>query len=176
MTPTEKFNLELKRKLDEKLSQSSLYALMSDFNEEVSHYPASKFENLKDKRQRAVEDMSGKLYAFHTVFSVPLNNYANSVVLISNETPVHLMAQEAAHFIVELETFYAETKKANSVQELQQYYKKFTLKPKQIVDALVSDLKMYAELYEFELDVKSVLNTLNEEKSNLKELKKVKKS
>ena len=180
MTPTEKFNLELKERLEQKLSESALVKLMSDFNKEVSHYPASLFDNLKDKRQRAVEAMSSQLYPFHTVFSLPMNNYSSSVVLISNEVPVFLMAKEAAHFVFELENFYLETKKANSVQELQQYYKRFTLKPKQVVDALLEDLKMYAKKYEFEtkhnfvLDIKEVLAVFNEEKLRLKEISKVK--
>lgn len=167
MTPTEENNVNIMKRNNDKLSKSALYGLMSEFVNEVSKYPSAHIECAKDKRQQAVERACAPIYPAHTVFNVSFNDYGNSIILIANEMPVKYMALEAAAFAFHLENFYKEIKKGNSVQELQQYYKKFTLKPKQILDALILDLKQSAEDHKFELDIKASIAEFQAEKQRL---------
>ena len=158
---------DVQQRLATKLNESKAFTLMHDFQEEVAKYPAAHISCNNPKREAAVLKASEPLYKFHTVFSTPKNEYGNSVILVSNDMVIPYMAKEVAAFVYHLEVFYQEIKKANNVQELQQYYKQFTLKPKQLSDALVEDAKLYAERYGFELDIRSMMDTFKAHKELL---------
>jgi hypothetical protein len=167
MNPSQLNNLEIMNKNNGKLSESLLYGIMSEFLVEVEKYPAAQIECEKDKRAKAIEAACSKLYHAHTVFTPSVNDYGNSIILIDNDMPVKYMIDEAVNFCFHLDNFYTEIKKANSVQELQQYYKNFTLKPKLILDSLITDLKLLSDRYEFDIDVKTVVMAYNTEKNGL---------
>lgn len=150
---------------------SKTLSLMLDFQSKVAHYPPAKIEYdvwlkaqetgqdenklLKDKRRGIIKRSADALYPVHTAFSKPVNDFRNSCVLISNDIAVNYMIDEAAEFVALLERFQQLTAQTKSVQELAAYYKEMALKPKQILDALVNDLKIYAEQFNFETDVKT---------------------
>jgi hypothetical protein len=153
-------NEKLLEKINGRMSESKVCILMQNFIVGVSLYPASQVE-CKDKRVRVVEKASSELYPLHSGFTVPFNDYGNSVVLIGNDMPVKHMINEVAQFIVHLENFINGIKKANGVQELKAYYDQFKtapkqLKPKQLVDALMEDLELYSVRYGFELNKREV--------------------
>lgn len=158
---------EIQQQIADKLNTSAVYALMSDFIAMVSRYPAAYIECKSPKRESAVLKACDPIYSYHTTFKTPMNDYSNSVVLIANDLAVPFMAREVATFMFHLEHFQNATKQANNTQELQSYYKQFTLKSKQLMDALVSDAKQYAERYDFELDIKTLTETCKNHKLKL---------
>jgi hypothetical protein len=144
---------------------------MVGFVEEVSKFPSAHIEasgkgKKKENKEKALRELSDKLYPYHSCFNTPANEYANSVILISNEIAVPHMLKEVAMFVTHLEQFHQEAKKANAIQEMQAYYKRFTLKPKQLVDALVDDLKLYSERYKFTLELSTAMAQYKEEKAS----------
>jgi len=155
------------QKITAKLNASKVHMLMADFTSNVSRYPVAHIDCKSPKRESAVLKACGPIFPYQTVFTTPMNDYANSVVLIMNDVAVPFMAREVATFIYRLERFQDAIKQANNTQELQAYYKQFTLKPKQLIDALVEDVKEYAERYGFEMDIKTLIETCKEHKIKL---------
>lgn len=173
MEHSQRKNLEITNKNTNRLNESSLYSLMFEFTEQVEKYPAAHIDTEKDKRAKAIDAACAPLYASaHVVFTPSFNEYGNSVILVDNDMVVKYMTEEAALFTFHLDNFYKEIKKANNVQELQQYYKQFKLKPKQVLDGLIADLKLYAERYQFALDIKDVVTAFQAEKQRLANSKK----
>lgn len=148
-----------------KLEKSSVFSLISSFNEQVSLFPPAHIVCKSDKREKAVVKAANPLYKYHTAFTRPVNEFGNSVVLVCNDVVVPYMIEEIAQFSVHLEEFLKEIKSANNVQELQLYYKQFTLKPKQLKDALIDDLKRYSEEFNFDIDIKSIVMELEQKKT-----------
>lgn len=155
------------QRIKDKLSASAVYTLMKAFQDEVSLYPPAYIECKKQKREDAVVRASNGLYAYHTAFTSSLNDYGNSVVLVANDMVLPYMAKEVATFTHHLEQFTQAIKKANSVPELKDYYAKFTLKPKQLMDALIEDAKAFSEQYGFTVDVKELVSSCKAHKQEL---------
>jgi hypothetical protein len=155
------------QKITTKLNASKVHMLMAEFTAAVSRYPVAHIDCKSPKREAAVLKACEPIFPYQTVFTTPTNDYANSVVLIMNDIAVPFMAREVATFIYHLERFQNAIKQANNTQELQAYYKQFTLKPKQLIDALVEDVKRYAECCGFEMDIKTLIETCKEHKLTL---------
>lgn len=119
------------------------------------------------KTADALDKICQPLFKYHTCFPAVTNAFTGSVVLISNQNAVRYMISEAAQFAVMLDTFYKSITLANSRQELVAYYKQFKTKSKDILDALIVDIKAYGTTYNFEVDVKEIVTLFNEEKSLL---------
>jgi hypothetical protein len=162
MTPTQEYNKKMNNDISEKLGNSKTYQLMNIFNNNASIYPASVIDAKSPKRDMAIskaldhKDKGISLYDYHTKFKSFVNEYSSSVVLICNDTPVNYMIEEVGGFVNALNDFYKEIKKSNNVQELQLYYKDFKLKPKEVVDAFIYEIGLYAEKYGFKIDKKEI--------------------
>lgn len=164
----------VQQKLSAKLGESKAFQLMNDFNNLAELYPAAYIflpepttekEAIKvKKREKLIAKLSAKLYPAHTLFNKPLNEYSNSVILIGSDMAVPYMLAEVADFVIHLEQFYKEVKQANSVQEMQPHYKQFTLKGKDLTDAMLEDLEMYADRYGFASDRKAWMTVYKEVK------------
>lgn len=154
--------------IHEKLDESKAFALMKAFHAEVSKYPANHIKIKNPKREDVIKDACDLLYKYHTAFASLKHEYHNSVVLAGTSLIIPFLAREAAAFSHALEVFYHEIKAANEFQELQMYYKQFTLKPKQILDAVIEDAKLYAQRYAFDLDVKEMIGLYNQTMDELR--------
>ena len=116
---------------------------------------------LKQKREKVVYKASEDVYSLTTIFKSLVHEFSNSVVLICNDTCVEYMIEETAKFIAQMEKFYKEKDKiVKGVQELNEYYKQFTLRRKDLIDALICDLEMYSQEYNFDIDKRYVANKI----------------
>ncbi len=163
---------QVKKDLQEKLSESKVHSLMSEFFEQVQHYPAALpelIDHLKKKQFDALAVASNTMYPYHSNFSSSFNDYSSSVILICSERAVPYMVSEVATFVYYMEVFYKQTEKMKQNQGLYAYYKTFKVKPKMIIDAMFEDLKFYSEKFDFELDLVQCKEVLKQTKSELKQ-------
>ena len=157
----------MRRKRNKQFTESSLTQIMFKWQEQVSVYPPNVITFAKEKRERQVSEVSFKLYdEVHTIFGPIINEYTNSVLLLDkkiedNSTAIAYMITEAAAFFTLIETFYSKISKVTNVQELNAYYKTFKLKPKEILTALIADIKLYSERHELGIDIAIVKDTYN---------------
>lgn len=147
-----------------KLNSSSTFCLMNGFVEKASLYPPAYINSPKQKREALIVKKSNEIYPHHLIFNQHLTDFGNSIVLIANDIAINHMVKESARFAFCLDVFHDKIKGANSVQELQAYYKEFSLKSKDIKNSLLSELDTYAELYNFQLDKKSLSELFDYEK------------
>lgn len=161
-------DIDITCKSDKRLLESRLYPIMKGFLTLVDQYPIAHIKGVSDKRTKVVDTACSPIYAnTHIMFSTSVSEYGNSVILVENEMVVKYMIKEAALFCFHLDNFYKRIKSVNNIQELQLYYKQFKLKPKQVLDGLIADLKLYSGRYHFKLNVKSVVESYNNEKKRL---------
>jgi hypothetical protein len=159
---------EVQKRNDDKLTESKAHSLMVDFQQQADEYPAaipSLIDNLKKKPLDALSAASNLMYPYHTACNSVINDYGNSIILIQNDMPVKHMINEIAMFVVHLERFYKETEKHKQIQSLNTHYKTFKLKPKMLVTALIDDLKLYSQRYDFTVDIKEVMIQYEENKT-----------
>ena len=149
----------------EDLGNSKTLKTMQEFVTEVSKYPPAHIPPpSKPKKEMAIMRSADQVYDAHTNFNQAMNDFSSSLLLVCNDMAVPYMAQEVGRFCAGLDYFYNKIKQTNNVQELQQYYKQFTLKSKAVVDSFMNEVGDYIERYAPELDKKQVIQMLNESK------------
>lgn len=151
----------------EDLSNSKTLKAMQEFVTEVSKYPPAYIPPpSKPKKEMAIMRGADQVYDAHTNFNQAMNDFSSSLLLVCNDMAVPYMAQEVGRFCAGLDYFYNKIKQANNVQELQQYYKQFSLKSKAVIDLFMTEVGDYIERYAPELDKKQLIQILNESKKN----------
>lgn len=137
---------------------------MEDWVNLSMKYPPNwiQYKENDKKTADALDRICSPLFPYHTQFRSVAHDYKGSVVLIGNENCIPHMITEAAQFGKMLDVFYSKIATTNSRQETAAYYKQFKLKSKDILAALIDDIKGYAEMYSFQVDVKYIVDTFNQ--------------
>lgn len=161
--------MNIKQTLDiinRKKATSTTLQIMKAWTDQVMKYPPVwiPIKEGDKKTADALDKICQPLFKYHTCFPSVLNAFTGSVVLISNQNAVQHMISETAQFAVMLDTFYKNVTAANSRQETSTYYKQFKTKSKDVLDALIYDLKQYGSAYNFQVDVKEIVTAFNAEK------------
>ena len=140
---------------DDKLLNSELCVEMNDFQEQVNKFPLNYIQT-KPTRMKKLVEIYGDFYDLHSIFKETMDQYGNSIILITNDNCVKYLVEESASYAASLEFFYKQVKQFSSCQELNQYYKQFTLKTSMVKRAFIEDIKRLSVEHSFEINIKEL--------------------
>lgn len=150
----------------ENYENSPTLKILNEFLSLVVKYPPAYITEAKPKREAAIAKCANETYKVHNIFKNPINEFGNSVLLVCNDLAFPYMAREIGQFCACLEIFQQGIKKANSVQELQLYYKQFNLKPKDVIDEFMLEINDYIQEYGVDIDKKEIMQLLKDAKQD----------
>lgn len=148
------------------LAKSKLYQLLNGLTSSIMVYPETTFD-LKPKQQNKIAMLSSSMWKYHVALPASKHDAMGSILLQGKHMDITFLIKECATFCYHYETLISKSSTVKQMPELKKYYEELlSVKPKDILSALLTELFEYSQAYGFEIDKKSVVEQYNNHKNS----------